>query len=74
LNTARLGLVPITSRAFSKHIGFPKHVAKILNASVGAENSKLGQWEKETWPHLRDLAQNFPEAGIHFQGTLLLLI
>lgn len=35
---------------------------------VGQENSKVGQWEKATWPHLQGLAQNCPEAGIHFQG------
>lgn len=37
---------------------------------VGQENSKVGQWEKATWPHLQELAQNCPEAGIHFQGIL----
>jgi len=26
-----------------------------------------GHWERDTWPFLRELAQNVPEAGIHFQ-------
>nr|BBH51408.1 D-amino acid oxidase [Rasamsonia emersonii]BBH51422.1 D-amino acid oxidase [synthetic construct] len=38
---------------------------------VGAENSRVGQWERATWPHLRDIAQNHPEAGIHFQDTVV---
>lgn len=33
---------------------------------VGAENNKVGKFEKATWPWLRDLAENCPEAGIHF--------
>lgn len=36
---------------------------------VGQEDHKIGQWEKATWPHLQELAQNCPEAGIHFQGN-----
>lgn len=30
------------------------------------------QWEKETWPELRRLAAEVPEAGIHFQKALVL--
>lgn len=33
---------------------------------MGAENNNVGKFEKATWPWLRDLAQNCPEAGIHF--------
>jgi D-amino-acid oxidase len=29
------------------------------------ENSR---WERRTWPELRRLAQEVPEAGIHFQS------
>ncbi|KAJ5161416.1 D-amino-acid oxidase [Penicillium capsulatum] len=38
---------------------------------VGAENTRLAKWEQETWPPLRDLAEHYPEAGIHFQDTLI---
>ncbi|KAJ5976435.1 D-amino-acid oxidase [Penicillium waksmanii] len=38
---------------------------------VGAEDSAVGKWERETWPYLQDLAQNFPEAGIQFQDTVV---
>ncbi|CEJ62626.1 hypothetical protein PMG11_11121 [Penicillium brasilianum] len=35
----------------------------------GAEGSRLGKWEKATWPHLQYLAQNCPDAGVEFQGA-----
>lgn len=44
-----------------------KILANVIHR-VGQENSKIGQWEKATWPHLQELARNCPEAGIHFQG------
>lgn len=27
------------------------------------------RWERETWPELKRLAQEEPEAGIHFQSA-----
>ncbi|KJR84353.1 D-amino-acid oxidase [Sporothrix schenckii 1099-18] len=30
------------------------------------------RWERETWPELRRLAADVPEAGIHFQKSLIL--
>jgi len=38
---------------------------------VGAKNSKHADWESITWRYLNDLAQSFPEAGIHFQETII---
>ncbi|KAN0081123.1 hypothetical protein V8E54_004327 [Elaphomyces granulatus] len=38
---------------------------------VGAFDSDNGKWEKDTWPMLRELAQNIPEAGIHFQDYVV---
>ncbi|EXJ81579.1 D-amino-acid oxidase [Capronia coronata CBS 617.96] len=34
---------------------------------VGARGSKAAEYEKDTWAPLEDLAQNHPEAGVHFQ-------
>ena len=31
--------------------------------------SRLNRLEKDTWPYLRDLARNSPDAAIHFQDT-----
>lgn len=36
--------------------------------SMGEDGTTQGRWEKNTWPVLKDLAQNHPEAGIHFQS------
>jgi len=36
---------------------------------ASAEDSK---WERNTWPELARLAKDVPEAGIHFQDTLVL--
>ncbi|KAF7715988.1 Uncharacterized protein PECH_004587 [Penicillium ucsense] len=33
----------------------------------GAKGSQNAEYEQATWPPLRDLAQNNPESGIHFQ-------
>ena len=30
--------------------------------------TKAAEWDKNTWGPLEDLAQNHPEAGVHFQG------
>ncbi|KAF3483114.1 uncharacterized protein GIQ15_02438 [Arthroderma uncinatum] len=40
--------------------------------SVGAEGSAHARWETNTWPVLEDLAQNHPEAGIHFQKSVVI--
>lgn len=36
--------------------------------SVGVLGSNHARWEQETWPALKDLAENHLDAGVHFQG------
>ena len=36
--------------------------------SVGKEGTPSQEYERTTWPELAKLAQDHPEAGIHFQG------
>jgi hypothetical protein len=36
---------------------------------MGAQGSKQSEYERDTWPDLASLAQNRPDAGIHFQGN-----
>ncbi|GAD94097.1 D-amino-acid oxidase [Paecilomyces variotii No. 5] len=38
---------------------------------VGAQGSAHAEYEKKTWPVLQDLVKNHPEAGIHFQDTVV---
>ncbi|KAJ9259933.1 hypothetical protein DTO207G8_630 [Paecilomyces variotii] len=38
---------------------------------VGVQGSAHAEYEKKTWPVLQELAQNCPEAGIHFQPTVV---
>ena len=38
------------------------------NVSVSVRGTEAAEWDKNTWPPLEDLAQNHPEAGVHFQG------
>jgi D-amino-acid oxidase len=35
---------------------------------VSTRGSRAAEWDKNTWGPLEDLAQNHPEAGVHFQG------
>jgi len=34
---------------------------------VSVRGSQAAEWDKKTWAPLEDLAQNHPEAGVHFQ-------
>jgi hypothetical protein len=36
--------------------------------SVGKEGTPSQDYERNTWPELAKLAQEHPEAGVHFQG------
>jgi hypothetical protein len=36
--------------------------------SVGKEGTPSQEYERNTWPELAKLAQEHPEAGVHFQG------
>ena len=38
------------------------------NTSVSVRGTEAAEWDKKTWAPLEDLAQNHPEAGVHFQG------
>ncbi|OJJ50872.1 hypothetical protein ASPZODRAFT_126836 [Penicilliopsis zonata CBS 506.65] len=38
---------------------------------TGAPGSDHAEWERATWPALSELAQNQPEAGIHFQPSIV---
>ena len=40
--------------------------------SVAKPGSLGEQYERNTWPELERLASQLPEAGVHFQGLLLL--
>ena len=35
---------------------------------ISAEGTAAADWDKNTWPELKRLAESHPEAGIHFQG------
>lgn len=37
---------------------------------VSVRGTEAAEWDKNTWAPLEDLAQNHPEAGVHFQGWL----
>ncbi|KAB8078188.1 FAD dependent oxidoreductase [Aspergillus leporis] len=38
---------------------------------VGKAGSSHARWERNTWPALKELAEKWPEAGIHFQDTVV---
>lgn len=48
------------------------HLASICiltdQTRFGKKGSDHAEWERATWPALRDLAEYQPESGIHFQG------
>ncbi|KAK5085278.1 D-amino acid oxidase [Lithohypha guttulata] len=35
---------------------------------VSVKGTPAAEWEGNTWPSLENLARNYPEAGVHFQG------
>ena len=43
-------------------------VLKFDYCSVSVRGSQAAEWDKKTWAPLENLAQNHPEAGVHFQG------
>ena len=42
-----------------------------LTSRVSQEGTEAAEWDRNTWPELRDLAEKHPEAGVHFQGCSL---
>lgn len=76
LNMPLHGLVPTTCR-MSRHLHHPAHldsfekflfITQANLESVGKEGTPSQEYERSTWPELAKLAQEHPEAGIHFQG------
>lgn len=45
----------------------------LISYSVSVRGTAAAEWDKNTWGPLEDLAQNHPEAGVHFQGTTISL-
>lgn len=43
---------------------------QLTDPSVAKEGTASGDFERDTWPELSRLAQDLPEAGVHFQGRL----
>ncbi|KGO63849.1 D-amino-acid oxidase [Penicillium italicum] len=37
---------------------------------VGKEGSAHHKWERDTWPALKEITEQYPEAGIHFRGMI----
>ncbi|KAJ5587224.1 uncharacterized protein N7459_002989 [Penicillium hispanicum] len=38
---------------------------------VGKEGSNHQAWERATWPALQEVAEKYPEAGLHFRDSLI---
>jgi hypothetical protein len=38
---------------------------------MGQPGTDHAKWEKQTWQPLKELAEKHPEAGIHFQDTII---
>lgn len=45
-----------------------RDVSLRLTSRVSQEGTEAAEWDRNTWPELRNLAENHPEAGVHFQG------
>lgn len=76
LNIALLGLVPTTCRMSFKLLHKAHYILYLLSWTdlihrFGKAGSDAADWEKATWPFLKDLAEKHPEAGLHFRGMWL---
>ena len=38
------------------------------DSATSTQGSRAGDWDRNTWLVLYDLARNHPESGIHFQS------
>lgn len=47
-----------------------QHLAKIYSR-FGKGGTSAAEWEKATWPVLKEITENHPEAGIHFLDALV---
>lgn len=65
----RLGLEPMYCRESSlydlSNWFLDDNFNQVLNRMADDENSR---WERRTWPELKRLTEEVPEAGIHFQS------
>lgn len=70
-STPRHGQVQTICRTTHSHPQTQVGTASVTSSdySVSMRETKAADWDKQTWPFLADLAQNHPEAGVHFQGT-----
>lgn len=42
-----------------------------MDSRFGAKDDAPGRWERSTWPVLKSIAEDRPEAGLHFlSGSL----
>lgn len=70
LNIALHGLEPILCRSFSVFEFHPLNYADKNDIyRFGKAGSQAAQYEKDTWPYLREITEKYPEAGIHFRGV-----
>ncbi|PWY84861.1 D-amino acid oxidase [Aspergillus heteromorphus CBS 117.55] len=42
-----------------------------VSQGVGKSGSEHERWERDTWPTLQELTEKHPEAGIHFQESIV---
>lgn len=70
-NTVRLGLVLITFRMFQGIQALQKLTFADRYNRFGKGGTSAAKWEKATWPVLKEITENHPEAGIHFRDALV---
>ncbi|KAL9114822.1 MAG: hypothetical protein Q9187_007395, partial [Circinaria calcarea] len=52
-------------------IGYASPWAGANYLPVSNKGTQAAEWDKDTWPELEKLAKHHPEAGVHFQNTVL---
>lgn len=67
LNIVRHGLVPITCRGYILLI----QAMDLTLGRTGKDGTLQAQWERATWPKLKELTEKSPDAGIHFLRMFL---
>lgn len=68
LNTVLHGLELIISRSFES-LGLNSESLDCADIyRFGKAGTPAAQYEKETWPFLKEITEKYPEAGIHFRG------
>lgn len=41
---------------------------QIRQCRFGEKDDAPGKWERATWPYLKAIVDDYPEAGLHFRG------